>query len=327
MALLCVRDFHNGLSIERKTKMNHIKTVALSGLGAIGAMYAAKIFENCPGSLHIIAGKERINRYKNSGVSVNGKVYPFIYADPGQSFEADLIIVSVKQHHLEKALDEITPFIGKETMIISLLNGISSEEVIGRRFGMEKTVHAFVIGTDSVRIDTSIKYTKSGQIIFGIKYGDNVSEKTLSLKNFFDTADISSNVPDDILREQWWKFMMNVGINQTSAILRAPYGVFRDIKEARAPMEAASREVIAIAQKAGINLHDDDITKYKKIIETLSPEGKTSMLQDIEAGRKTEVDIFSGTVISLGKKYGIATPVNEIMYNLIKSIERMNDVR
>jgi 2-dehydropantoate 2-reductase len=306
--------------------MGQIKTVALSGLGAVGAMYAAKILDHKPKSLSIIADSERISRYKKDGVLINGKNYPFVYTEPGKGTPCDLVIIAVKQHHLEKTMDEIESFVGKDTVILSLLNGISSEEILSVRFGQEKLVYSFVIGTDSVRSGTSISYIRSGEIVFGIKKDDPATDKLKYLSDFFSQTDIASRIPDDILREQWWKFMMNVGINQTSAILRAPYGVFKDISEARATMKAASREVIAIAQKAGIDLHPDDIDKYVKVIETLSSEGKTSMLQDVEAGRKTEVEIFAGTVISLGEEYGVATPVNETMYNLIKAIERMNGI-
>jgi 2-dehydropantoate 2-reductase len=122
--------------------------------------------------------------------------------------------------------------------------------------------------------------------------------------------------------------MMNVGINQVSAVLRAPYGLFTAAGDARDLMSAASREVIAISRKLGINLSEEDIEKYVKVLETISPLGKTSMLQDVEAGRKTEVESFAGTVIKLGRQYGVETPVNGVLFKMIKAIffrtERMN---
>lgn len=116
--------------------------------------------------------------------------------------------------------------------------------------------------------------------------------------------------------------MMNVGINQTSAILKAPYGVFQKIGEARELMAMACREVLDLSQKAAIGLQESDIQSYFKIVNTLSPEGKTSMLQDVEAGRKTEVEIFAGTVIELGLQYGVETPVNQILYRMIRTLEQ-----
>lgn len=115
--------------------------------------------------------------------------------------------------------------------------------------------------------------------------------------------------------------MLNVGINQVSAVLRAPYGRFARPGYTRDLMADASREVIKIAQKAGIELSEDDIAKSIEIISTLSPDGKTSMFQDVEAGRKTEVEIFSGAVRELGKKYNVPTPVNDMLFRLIRAIE------
>lgn len=116
--------------------------------------------------------------------------------------------------------------------------------------------------------------------------------------------------------------MMNVGVNQVSALLRAPYSVFQKVGEARELMEMASREVILLSQRMGINLNEEDIKKYIEVLNTLKPEGKTSMLQDVEAGRKTEVESFAGTVSKLGREYGIATPVNDFLLRAIHTIEQ-----
>lgn len=105
--------------------------------------------------------------------------------------------------------------------------------------------------------------------------------------------------------------MMNVGVNQISAILKAPYGVFQRVPEARELLVMASREVLKLSEKVGINLTEDDLQNYMEIINNLAPEGKSSMLQDVEADRKTEVEIFAGTVVELGRQYGIETPIAE----------------
>ena len=96
--------------------------------------------------------------------------------------------------------------------------------------------------------------------------------------------------------------MVNVGMNQASAVMRAPYGVFQTMPEAQALMEALMHEVIVLAEHAGVNLVEQDIADWYGFLNTLSPQGKTSMLQDIEAGRKTEVEIFGGKVVALGKR-------------------------
>jgi len=303
-----------------------IRNVQLIGLGAIGGAYAGRILEKCPESLRIIVDSDRRERYGTDGVYINGQAVGFNYVTPDESDEkSDLVIIAVKQHHLRQAISEIRGFVGPDTVILSLLNGIVSEEILGREFGMDKMLYSFCVGTDAVRKGTDIHYTNMGKIVMGDK-DDPKSAKLAAVKEFFDRAGVPYSIPEDIMRELWWKFMLNVGINQVSAVLRAPYGAFTREGEARELMISASREVISIAQKADINLTEKDIKDYLNVIAELSPEGKTSMFQDVEAGRKTEVGIFSGTVIELGRKYGVPTPVNDILYRIIRAIEQLNGI-
>lgn len=302
--------------------MGNIKNVYFIGIGAVGGVYAARIQKNCPGCLKIIVDKERAERYRKSGILINGTKINFDFVHPDEIEEtADLVIIAVKQHHLVQTIKDIKKLVGPDTTILSLLNGISSEEIIGKEYGMDKMLYSFCAGIDSTRIGTDIHFTNIGKIFFGDRLNSEASARVKSLCTFFDKAQVPYVIPENIIKEQWWKFMVNVGINQISAILRAPYGSFTTAGAARDLMLAASQEVVEISQKAGISLTEEDIKKYLNILETLSPLGKTSMLQDVEAGRMTEVDIFSGTVIELGLKYGIATPVNDVLYKIIKAIE------
>jgi 2-dehydropantoate 2-reductase len=92
-------------------------------------------------------------------------------------------------------------------------------------------------------------------------------------------------------------------------------------------MDAAMREVIAIAGAIKVDLSDKDIGEWYKVLEGLNPEGKTSMFQDVEAGRKTEVEMFAGTVIELGMRHGVATPVNQRLFDELKRIEAASGVK
>lgn len=303
--------------------MKTIRNIYLSGLGAIGSAFAGKLFDMDPGCLTVLADGERIKRYTRDGVIINGKPYSFRYLRPeGDGVPADLIVIAVKNHHLAQAIRDIRKFVAEDTIILSLLNGITSEEIIGREYGMEKLLYSFVVGTDAVREGTHTRFSNIGKIVFGER-SNSFSPKVAAVKELFDRAQIPYQIPENILRELWWKFMMNVGVNQVSAVLKAPYGVFQTVKEARELMEMASREVVTVAAKAGIGLCEADIAKYITILDSLAPEGKTSMLQDVEAGRKTEVEIFAGTVIELGRKYGVPTPVNDILFRQIRVLEQI----
>ena len=116
--------------------------------------------------------------------------------------------------------------------------------------------------------------------------------------------------------------MVNVGVNQASAVMQAPYGVFQTSTDAQALMVTLMREVIVLSEYAGVGLTETAVEDWFKVLHTLSPEGKTSMLQDIEAGRKTEVDIFAGKAVELGEAYGVPTPINQTLLQIIRVLEQ-----
>lgn len=305
--------------------MNKIEKVYLSGLGAIGSMFAAKIHDMNSEMLKVVANQNRIEKYKEKGVLVNGTQYDFNYMTSyAEAAPADLIIFAVKQHHLPQAIKDIKKFVGPQTIFMSLLNGIESERILEEIFGEEKVLYAFCVGQDSVRNDTHINYHHIGRIVFGDRTNNPNSEAVLAIKALFEKSEIPYNIPENISKELWWKFMINVGVNQVSSVLKAPYGVFQNTKDAMDLVLMAAREVVLLSQKADIHLTEADLDKMVSTLHQLDPKGKTSMLQDMEAGRKTEVDIFAGSVIRLGQKYGVEVPVNQMLYKQIQVLEAMN---
>ena len=124
-----------------------------------------------------------------------------------------------------------------------------------------------------------------------------------------------------MVRELWWKYLINVGVNQVSAIIGAPYRVFQVEGEARAVMIAAQREVIAVANALGIGLSEADLDRWLDVLAGLGPDNFTSMAQDALAGRPTEVDSFAGTMMALGERTGVPVPVNTVLFGLLKARE------
>lgn len=115
--------------------------------------------------------------------------------------------------------------------------------------------------------------------------------------------------------------MVNVGINQCSAVTRGRYALFQTVGVAQQLMEAAMQEVVAVAAPLGVRLGQKDIDRWYEVLQGLDPQGRTSMLEDIECGRRTEVDSFAGAVCALGKKHQIPTPVNQTLWQIIKAME------
>lgn len=288
----------------------------------MGASYASIFHMMKSNCVTLIAGGERFKRLTEEGFFVNGKHYLIPVAAPDDPRPpADLLIVAVKHHHLDKAIRDIKNMVGDKTIIMSVMNGIDSEEQIGRAYGMDRVLYAVAVGMDALKEGNTVTYTRQGKIFFGERENDVVTERVKRVQALFDRAGIAYEMPPDMIRILWWKFMINVGTNQASAALRAPYGVFQRSPEARDLMESAMREVMALAAKANIHLFEEDIQNWYTVLSGLSPEGKTSMLQDVEAGRKTEVEMFAGKVIELGRRYNVPTPVNQKLFETIKQIE------
>jgi len=302
--------------------VKEIKNVAVLGAGAMGAAYASRFFDAPAFSTVIVVRDPRYDRLRAEGFLVNGKHYsiPVVHPDAA-SRPADLIIVALKNHNLPEAIDDLKNVVGDETTLISVMNGLDSEDHLGSAYGMDKVLYAVAVGIDAVRDGNSVTYTNPGKVLFGEADNSHPSERVRRVQEAFERAGVAYETPTDMMRVLWWKFMVNVGVNQASAVIRAPYGVFQSSPDAQALMESLMREVIVLAQRIGVSLGEQDLDGWYAVLKTLSAEGKTSMLQDIEAGRKTEVEVFAGKVVELGKRHGIPTPVNQTLLSIVNVLE------
>ncbi|MHC1695545.1 MAG: ketopantoate reductase family protein [Eubacteriales bacterium] len=299
-----------------------IKTVSIIGLGALGTLYGKHLLDKLPKrNLRIIADKERAERYKREGIYCNGEECCFDYILPDEDVPpADLVIFAVKFGGLYDAIAQMKRQIGRGTVVLSTLNGIISEEKIAKSYGEQCVVPCVAQGMDAVKLGNKLTYKNMGILCFGGWDGENSHTKVLS--EFFDSVSLPYEVDNSMKKRLWNKFMLNVGINQTTAAYSLTYGGVQQTGQARDIMLSAMREVLILSEKEGINLTRDDISYWLKVIDTLNPEGMTSMRQDTLLGRRTEVELFAGTVLRLGEKHGVDTPVNRELYDRIKAMER-----
>lgn len=289
----------------------------------MGAYFAGTFHDSPSFSTSLIAKGERFDRLSKDGLVINGKPYLIPVIAPEQGTElVDLIIVTLKQHHLDEALKGLDNLVGDDTIFVSFMNGLDSEEVIGSIYCMDKVLYGISVGIDAMRQGNQVTFTKPGKHYFGRLNNNELDPRVRRVQKAFERAGIVYETPEDMLRIMWWKFMINVGMNQASAVMRAPYRVFQEQKSAQELMEALMREVIKLARAMDINLSEDDMDNWYGFLHSLSPKGKTSMLQDIEAGRKTELEIFGEKVVELGEKHGVPTPVNKTLVAIIKTLEQ-----
>lgn len=299
-----------------------IQTVAIIGQGALGILFG-KLLTDALGKENVsfIASPERIQRYKTKGIYCNGEKCDFSYLSPEKTRNpVDLLIFAVKFPALEDAIRDVVAFVNPNTILLSLLNGISSEEIIGKALGEEKVVYCVAQAMDATREDNKLIYSNAGYLIIGEK-DNQISPKITVLSTLFDKVGIKYRIASDIQKVMWNKFMLNVGINQVTTAYETNYGGAQADGEPRTTMLAAMREVQQIADAKGIELTSQDIDDWMKVLEPFNPELMPSMRQDSAAGRPTEVELFSGTVLKMADQLGIDVPVNRFLYHKINEIE------
>lgn len=304
-----------------KNVMNEIKNVLICGIGAVGSIYADKIYKFSPDNLKILVDKERLERYSKSPMVFNGKELKLDYVLPENSdFKADLIIIATKFDGLHSAIQNIKNFIKEDTVILSLLNGVTSEAIIAKEYGWNKLLLSYFIGHSAMREGRFITQDGVGKIVFGSKDSDKTNETRV--KNYFDKVGIDYQIPEDMVHALWLKYMMNVSTNQPSALLRMTFGEMNANDKFLELAKKLMQEVQAVAKAENVKNTDIMIDEAMYALSKMIPDGKTSMFQDVLAGRKTEVEMFAGTMIEFGKKHNIPVPYNKFMYEMFGIIHK-----
>lgn len=300
-----------------------IKNILICGLGGLGTLCATKI-QSGGLNLKVLVDEKRYEKYNNEITYFNGKPYKFdVITDKETDYKPDLIIIATKSNGLSEAIKSIKNFVHKDVIIISLLNGISSEEYIAKEYGFEKLLICFYIGHSCIRNGREI--TQDGIYKFQIgEMSENTNCNLQKTADFFEKSGINYEISQNIKAEYWKKFMINVGLNQISANYEMFLSEIKKHKEIISELKGLMLEVKDIAEKEGIKEAGQIYKEAEKFIFEEMKDAHTSMLQDIEAKRETEVDIFAGEAIKLGKKHGLKTPFNERIYKKIKAKEAQN---
>ncbi len=302
--------------------MKKIEKTAIIGMGALGMLYGERIFTNIgPDSVCYILDEKRMKEYESGKFTVNGIEIPFTFRKDTEMKPVDLLIVAVKGPGLDDAIRSMEKAIGPETVIISVMNGISSEQFIGEKYGFGNIIYTVAQGMDAVKFGNDLTFKNAGELRIGIT-PDGSPENLKCFEEFLDNAGIRYTEESDILKRLWGKLMLNVGINQSCMIHDLPFGgpTTRGT-EANRTFISAMREVIAVANAEGIDIGETELNQYVSLIETLNPEGMPSMEQDRKNKRPSEVDLFAGTIIRYAEKHGLQVPVNQWIYQRVKEIE------
>ncbi len=300
-----------------------INKAAMIGTGAVGAVYAKYLYEFYGDNFYVIAGNERKQRIEKKGLTVNQTTFYPKMSDITDNEIFDLIIIGVKNYDLEQAIKDIKNHVDDNTILLPLLNGITASDRLSKAYPNSRVLMGLSMGIDAIRNENGVVYTDDGVVQFGYADNTNPMPEVLAVEKYLSDARIPCKVCTDMKRMLWRKWMLNVGVNQSSAAVGAKFKYFAKNDELFQIFEKAMLEVLALAEAEKVNLTMEDVKDLEQVIINFTPEGKTSMLQDVEAERRTEIDYFAGTVIEYGKKNNIPTPVNDMLYLIIKGKEKV----
>ncbi|MEG1607041.1 MAG: ketopantoate reductase family protein [Mucinivorans sp.] len=279
--------------------------VVIVGLGAIGSVYASAIFD-AGIRMRVAVDDVRRERYKKEPFFFNDSRYDFEYFTPHDGdCAATLIILATKATTYADALELIEPVVGSQSLILPLLNGLTSEQIAAQKYGWSRVLRGYYIG-HTARC-TSRKAYQDGSYRTPI---GGTAEQLKVVSEIFDLAGIHYEVPQDIISSQWQKFIVNIGTNPPTAIFNVGYASLRANPNMMAYSTALMREAASLAVALGVNGANEMVDNALKLIGTMNGEDRSSMLQDVDAHRPTEIDIFAGEVCRLGESLGVATPLH-----------------
>ena len=259
---------------------------------------------------------------------INNKNHKLNVKTPDEAKGVDLLLVATKYGALRSILDDVAKIVDDHTIVMSLLNGVDSEEILSERIDKKQIVYS-LMKIASQRVGNEIRF--DGPSTLGVYFGEenngtldnNNTDRIKALVDLFSETELHYKLCDDIKREMWFKYALNVSRNQPQAIINCGVGAYDDSEYVAFIAKKLRDEVVAVAKAKGVDISESESASAKG--SKSSKSARYSTLQDIDAKRHTEVDMFAGAMVRMGKELGIATPYNEYTYNVIKAIEERND--
>ncbi|MFA5437925.1 MAG: 2-dehydropantoate 2-reductase [Candidatus Omnitrophota bacterium] len=299
--------------------------IVIVGPGALGSLLAAFLIRSKEEVWLLDHNKERSQEIAQSGIKVEGvsgnwQVSPKISADINEIGPADLLIISVKSYDTKQAISAIKPLIKEDSAVLTLQNGIGNIEIITEAIGSERVI-AGVTNLGATFIKPGfIRHAGKGETAIG-RIDGKMTVKMRSIRQIFNKAGLETKISRDIKGLIWSKLIVNSGINALSAIVRLNNGRLTEFEGTKKIMRETVTEAMRIAKRKRIKLlFDDPLAKVEAVAEATGPN-ISSMLQDVLRKKRTEIDFINGVIVRQGQELGIPVPVNQVLVDLIKTIE------
>ncbi len=292
------------------------------GAGAVGGYFGGLLARGGADVTFIARGKH-LDALRAKGLTVKSIKGDFSISvqatdDPKGVGPVDLILFCVKSYDTERAMRQALPMVGKEAVVLSLQNGIDNEEEIAGIVGKEKVLAGVAYIGSSVPEPGVILHEAEGKIAFGELDG-GLSERILKLEAFFDQCGLPAEVSPDIRKALWTKLAWNAPFNAINALVGGTVKAIVENPHTLELVRLVTAEVVAVANASGIPLALEEVWERNLRFSRRS-DIKTSMLQDLEAGRPLEHEALNGIIVKKGAGLGIPTPHNFALYALLSQV-------
>jgi len=297
--------------------------IAVMAAGAVGGYFGARMAA-AGHDVYFIARGANLNAIQKTGLkveSVLGDLHlasPNVTDTPADVGPVDIVLFAVKLWDTEDAAKRTLPFVGRNTRVIPLQNGIDSPDILAPILGDE------VVAPGCAYIATVISapglVTHTSQFA-RLVIGRRDKKEDAILLTFVDAAQdagIDISLSENIDRDRWEKFVFLVGLSGATASIRLPLGPILQDPDTRHFFHGLMKEVVAVGIANGIALPPDYADDRLKFGDNSPPTFKASMLHDLERGNRLELDWLAGRVIQLGRELGVPTPNNAAVYNILK---------
>lgn len=301
--------------------------IAVFGAGAVGGYFGGRLTQSKNEVIFIARGKH-LQAMKDDGLkidSINGDfiVQPVQATDnPDEVGFVDMVLVTVKAWQVSDAAKVMKPVVGPETFVLPLQNGIEAPSQLAAVLGHEHVLGG-LCGLISYVVEPGhICHAGTDPFIRFGELDNSRSDRTELLLDVFErTPGITANIPSDINAAIWQKFLLITAFSGLGAITRAPIGIFRSQPGTRQMLEKTMIEIYDVARARNIDLPGDVVVKTMEFLDALPSAGTASMQRDIMDGKPSELETQTAAVVRLGQEVGVATPVNNFIYNCLLPME------
>ncbi len=301
--------------------------VAVIGAGGVGGYFGGRLAQ-AGESVVFIARGEHLRAMRRHGLRVDSVAGDFTVSpceatdDPAAVGAVDVVLVGVKAWQVPDAARAMRPLVGPDTTVLPLQNGVEAPRQLAAVLGLERVVGGLCkiiserVGPGHIRHSGAEPYVALGEI------DNRRSERIEGLRQAFERAGVTVEVPADIQVALWEKFLLIAAISGVGAVTRASLGPLLAVPETRGLLERAMAEVHSLARAHGVAVGDDAVARTLAFFDSLPPAGTASMQRDVMAGRPSELESQNGAVVRLGREAGVATPVHDFLYASLLPQER-----